>query len=118
MGSALALKNDYLEEADMASAEPHDLAIQVAELRSDVRHLQSDVSDIKVEIREIKADIRDIHKKFEKIDEKFEKFDEKFSKKFEELKDSIASAKLWALGMYITQAGGMLYIIAKGAKWF
>jgi len=103
MGSALALKTDYLGEADMAAPEPLDLAIQVAELRSDVRHVQSDVRDIKADIKEIKADIRDIH--------------EKFGKKFGELKDSIASAKLWALGMYITQAGGMLYIIAKGAKW-
>jgi|SRR5581483_7116903 len=100
MGSALALKTDYREEADMAPAEPLDLAIQVAELRADVRHLQSDVTDIK--------------KRIDRFDERFDKLGEKFS----ELKDSIASAKLWALGMYITQAGGMLYIIAKGAKWF
>ena len=73
--------------------------------------------------------IRAIDQKLEKLDAKFEskldsldaKFESKLDKldaKFAEFKDSLASAKIWALGMYITLAGSMLYTIAKSAKWF
>ena len=60
-----------------------DLAVQVAELRADVRHVQSDTTDIKAELRAT-------------------------NQRLDSLKESLASAKIWALGLYIALAGSML----------
>jgi len=60
-----------------------DLAVQVAELRADVRHVQSDTTDIKAELRTT-------------------------NQRLDSLKESLASAKIWALGLYIALAGSML----------
>jgi hypothetical protein len=70
-----------------------DLAVQVAELRADVRHVQSDTTDIKAELRVTNA-------------------------RLDSLKDSLASAKVWALGLYIALAGSLLYVLARGFRWF
>ena len=110
MGTALA-HYAYPEESDMESEKTPALTVQVAELSRDVQHAQSDIKDIKADIREIKTDIKALHAKF---DAKIEKLNDKF----DQLKDSFASAKIWAIGMYVTLAGSMLYVIAKSAKWF
>ena len=147
MGNALALYA-YPEESDMEPPKTPDLATQVAELRSDVRHVQSDVTDIKADIREIKTDIKamdlrlcgdikamdhrltgeikamdqrlsgDIRAQDLRLSSEMKTGFEKLDLKIDKLKDSLASAKIWALGMYITLAGSMLYVIAKSAKWF
>jgi len=70
-----------------------DLAVQVAELRADVRHVQSDTTDIKAELRVT-------------------------NERLDSLKDSLASAKVWALGLYIALAGSLLYVLARGFRWF
>jgi hypothetical protein len=70
-----------------------DLAVQVAELRADVRHVQSDTTDIKAELRVT-------------------------NERLDSLKDSLASAKVWALGLYIALAGPLLYVLARGFRWF
>lgn len=110
MKTALAEKYADPGESDMAPADYTDLATQVAELRSDVRHLQSDVSDIKAEQR---AMSQRMEAKFDAVDKKFEAAD----KRFEEIKDSLASAKVWAFGLYVALAGTLLYVIARSAKW-
>jgi chromosome segregation ATPase len=136
MGTALALYA-YPEESDMEPPKTPDLATQVAELRSDVRHVQSDITDIKSDIREIKTDIKamdlrltgeikgldqrlsgDIRAQDLRLSSEMKTGFEKLDLKIDKLKDSLASAKIWALGMYITLAGSMLYVIAKSAKWF
>jgi hypothetical protein len=84
-----------------------DLAIQVAKLRADIRHIKSDITDIK-------ADIRGLETNFEKKPYcSFDKFDG-LCKKMDDLKDSIDSAKIWMIGMFITLQGEVLYIIARG----
>jgi predicted nuclease with TOPRIM domain len=123
-----------------------DLAVQVAELRADVRHVQSDTTDLKAELRATnqrldalsqKTDERfdrleqKFEERFDKIDQRFEKtdarVDERFQKvddrferlehKFDQLKKSLASAKIWALGLYIALSGSLLYVLAHGFKW-
>jgi septation ring formation regulator EzrA len=57
---------------------------------------------------------------FAKVDQRFEKVDQKFEsvrKEIGEVKDSLASAKIWALGLYLALAGSILYVLAKGFKW-
>ena len=89
MRTALAQKYPDSESTDMAQNESTELATQVAELRADVR-LDRTVQEIKDSMAEIRLDI----------------------------KESLASAKLWAIGLYIALAGTLLYVIARSAKWF
>jgi len=70
----------------------HELAIHVAELRSDVRHIQSDVTDIKAQLSELR----------DRIDK---------------WKDSLNKAKIWAVGLYVAQFGSLLFVMARGFKW-
>src|SRR5689334_518564 len=79
------------------------VAQQIGELRADVRHLQSDVTDVRTEIRGLRTEIRDLR---QRVDEQIAK-----------LKDSLSSAKLWAIGLYVTQSGTMLLVMAHGFKW-
>lgn len=75
----------------------------LGEMQSDIRHLQSDVTDIKADQR-----IR-----FDKIDDRIKSIE----KDIGGLKESLASAKVWAVGLYVALAGGMLYVMARGFKW-
>jgi hypothetical protein len=61
--------------------------------------LEADVGHIKIDCSDVKSDIRIANNKIDDI------------------KDSIWSAKVWALGLYIALAGGMLFVMAKGFKW-
>ena len=65
---------------------------RIARLESDVAHLRSDVADIKTDVRMTSA-------------------------KIEAVKDSIASAKIWALTLYIAFATVLLGTLARGFGW-
>jgi chromosome segregation ATPase len=93
----------------------------LGELRSDVRHIQSDVTDIK-------ADVRAVNVRLDKFQDKFEEFRKdtakeftavrsEFGSKFEKIQESLASAKVWALWLYIGLAASMFYVLARGFKW-
>jgi uncharacterized coiled-coil DUF342 family protein len=109
MNAVLRKSNQVIEGAHMPVNERDDQASQIAELRADVRHVQSDVTDIKVELRATNQRIDSLR---QVIDERFERFDQKFS----EFKDSLASAKIWALGLYIALAGSIFYVLAHGFR--
>ena len=91
------------ESALMPANERDDQAIQLAELRADVRHIQSDTT-------EIKADLRATN---QRLDSLAQRMDEKF----ESVRKEIASAKIWAFGLYLALAGSLLYVLARGFKW-
>jgi hypothetical protein len=38
--------------------------------------------------------------------------------KFDQLKDSLSSANFWALGLYIALTGSLLYVLARGFRWY
>ncbi len=144
----------------MPGNENDNLAIQVAELRSDVRHIQADTTEIKADLRatnlrfdrfdekleslrekteqgfaslrkemgerieSLKKDtdgrFGDVDKRFEKVDKRFDKVDQRFDKlekKIDDVKDSLGSAKIWALWLYIGLAGSLFYVLARGFKW-
>lgn len=94
----------------MSPNENVELTVQVAELRSDVRHLRAD-TDRRFEAVDKRFDAVD--KRFDGVDKKIEDLRDQFIK----FKDTLNAAKLWAIGMYIGLAGGLLYVIAKVAKW-
>jgi len=124
MSAALAKKHLDPEVNPMPPTENNDLAIQVAELRSDVRHVQSDITDIKGRFEEVNKRFDTIDKRFDAVDKRFERVDQKIDDLKDslaatrmEIKESIASTKMWALGLYIALAGTLLYVIAHSAKW-
>lgn len=56
----------------------------------------------------------------EAVDERFDKVERRFEKvdrQLDELKDALASAKIWALGLYLALSSSMLYVLARGFKW-
>jgi hypothetical protein len=69
---------------------------RIARLESDVSHLRTDVSDIKVDLRALR---------------------DQMNSKFETVNASIASAKIWALSLYIALAAVILGTLGRGFGW-
>jgi hypothetical protein len=60
-----------------------------------------------------------IDQRFDKVDRRFESFAEKFEKidrRISDLKDSLASAKIWAAGLCCALAWALVYYAL--ARWF
>jgi len=92
MNAAVKREPNREERTTMPSTENYDLREQVAELRCDVRHIQGDVTDIKTELRAT-------------------------NQKIDQIKDALASVKVWVLSLHFALAGSLLYVIARGLKW-
>ena len=80
-------------------------------------------NDARIDGRFDKVDQRfdKVDERFDKVDERFQKVDDRFERveyKLEQIKDTLASAKIWALGLYIALAGSLLYVLARGFRWF
>lgn len=140
MNAVLTGVYDFDESEPMPVTEKDDLPIQVAELRSDVRHIQSDVSDIKTDLRATNQRIDTLEQKMERkfevakqdLDKRFDEAKKDNDKQFEKveerldrldvgivaIKDTLASWKVWAIGLYAGLAGSMFFVMAKGFKWF
>jgi len=133
---ALLLEPERREDTRMREDEQNQRLL--GEIRSDIRHLQSDVTDIKADQRirfdKIDACFDKIDARFDKIDGRFQKVDDRFDKidaRFQkvddrmgsiekglaDLKVALASATVWAIGLYVALAGTMLYVMARGFKW-
>jgi uncharacterized coiled-coil DUF342 family protein len=119
--NAVMHKYEMTEDADMPANEDNTLAMQVGELRADVRHIQADVTDIKADLRITNQRVESLRKE---TGEQFDKIHQKFDQKFDslkseigEVKDILASAKVWALGLYFALAGSLLYVLARALKW-
>jgi chromosome segregation ATPase len=126
--NAVMHKYAMTKGADMPAGENDSLAVQVAELRADVRHVQADVTDLKADLRVTNQRIESLRKDtaegFDKVDQRFESQRKETGERFEkvekeigEVKNSLASAKIWALGLYFALAGSLLYVLARGFKW-
>jgi len=76
---------------------------RVAKLESDVAHIRSDIVEIRTDIREMRAEFRE----FQKV----------VTASFQEIRESIASAKIGGVLLYVAFAGTMLLTMAKGFKW-
>jgi hypothetical protein len=80
---------------------------RIARIESDVAHMRTDIADIKVDLRAMRDDLRGgLRSSTERLDDKIDS-----------VKDSLASAKIWALLLYIAFAGGMLGVMARGFGW-
>ena len=76
---------------------------RIARLESDVAHIRGDVAELKTDLRSLR----------DKMDAKFDAVNARIDK----LVDSLASAKVWALVLYIALAGGLFGTLARGFGW-
>jgi hypothetical protein len=86
------------------------IQVQIARLESDVQHIQTDVSDIK-------TDLRRTNDKIDATNDRVDALRDRVDQGFREVRQDIASAKIWAMGLYFALAGGLLLVMAKGFKW-
>src|SRR6185437_15614125 len=125
MNALLASTNVTLEEHAMSSNEGASENSPLGEIRSDIRHLQSDVTELKAEVRATNQKVDALRVDIEgRVDARSDSLRtelsgriEKLEAKFDLLKDSLASAKVWALVLYAGLAGAMLLTMARGFKW-
>ena len=102
------------EAEDMSADERSHLEIQVAELRADVRHIQSDTMEIKAALRATTTEIKaELHATTTEIKTELRATNQRI----DDLKDSLAPAKIWAFGLYVALSGSMFYVMARGFKW-
>jgi hypothetical protein len=76
---------------------------RIARLESDMAHVRSDVAELKTDVRSLR----------DRMDARFDGVNARIDK----LTDSLASAKVWALLLYIALAGGLFGTLARGFGW-
>jgi hypothetical protein len=87
---------------------------RIARLESDVSHLRADVAEIKLDLRSF----RDKHdQQVDQVNARIESVRADLTAKYDNLKDTIASAKVWALTLYIALAAVNLGTLARGFGW-
>jgi hypothetical protein len=87
---------------------------RIARLESDVTHLLSDVKDIKADLRGLRDRMDAGHAR---LSERIDSASSELNKKIDGLRDSLASAKVWALLLYIALAAVNLGTLARGLGW-
>jgi uncharacterized protein YlxW (UPF0749 family) len=103
MDAAFKRDPDREERTTMPLNDNGDLREQVAGLRSDVRHIQRDVTDIKAELRA--------------TNQRLDSFTESLRKEIDSVRQSLSSAKVWALVLGGSAYGSLLLVMARGFKW-
>ncbi len=98
---------------------------RIAHLESDVAHMRTDIADVKVDIRSLRDKMDDMAVRLSdrieagdaRLSEKIDAGNARLSDRIETLGDSLASAKLWALLLYLGLAGGLFGTLARGFDW-
>jgi hypothetical protein len=76
---------------------------RIARLESDVAHIRGDVADLKTDVRSLR----------DRMDAKLDDVNAKIDK----LRESLASAIVWALVLYVALAGTLFGTLARGFGW-
>jgi predicted RNase H-like nuclease (RuvC/YqgF family) len=118
-----------------ARTESDEMEARIARLESDVAHIRSDVGDLKSDARTLRDKIDSLRDQLgalrDKIEEKtdslratldarFERVDARFERvdaRIDTLAASLASAKVWALALYVALAGSLFGVLARGFGW-
>jgi peptidoglycan hydrolase CwlO-like protein len=95
--------------------------VQIARVESTVQHILTQVADIKIELRRTNDRIDKLDAKLDaKIDGVEKRLTEKndiLNTKIDGVRQDLASMKIWAMGMYVTLSGSLLFVMAKGFHW-
>ena len=94
----------------MAAAAEVGMEARIARLESDVGHLRSDVADIR-------QNVRLLGNKLDVVESRLREEIRLQTSRIGALKDSLHSAKAWALTLYVALAGAMLGTMARGFGW-
>lgn len=102
-----------------------DVEARIATLESDVRHIRSDVSDIKVDLRRLDDKFESMRTEFSgqiqdvrtDLSGQITQVRSELSGKFDDLARSLASAKVWAVLLYVSLAATLLGVMAHGFGW-
>jgi hypothetical protein len=88
----------------MALASSEDgMEARIARLESDVSHIRTDLVDVKQDVRELRA----------RVDKGFDET----RNGIDSLQTELASAKVWALILFIAQAGAVYGTLARAMGW-
>jgi hypothetical protein len=86
-----------------AAREHSPMEARIARIESDVAHLNSDVGEIKLDLRALR--------------DKVDAIDARFTVKFDEFRNEVSSAKIWALMLYMSLAALNFGALARGFDW-
>ena len=95
-------------------------------MASDTEHIKNDVATIKVDLRrqddKLTGSDKGLNDKIDALDQrlctKIDAGNARLSDRMDALQRELSSAKLWAFGLYVAQGAGLLFVMAKGFKWF
>lgn len=99
----------------MALAASEDgMEARIARLESDVGHIRSDLADLKQDVRELRARV---DKGFDEARDRMDAMDVRLSDRITGVQRDLASAKVWALILFIAQAGAVYGTLARTMGW-
>ena len=87
---------------------------RIARLESDVAHIRTDIAEVKTDLRRLETKVDNVN---QTLSGKVDNVNYTLSGKVDSLKDEVASAKIWALVLYIALAAGMFGTMARGFGW-
>jgi hypothetical protein len=94
----------------------------VATLKVDVEYIKRDVSEIKVALKDVNETLGTLDTRIHQNEKSLLSSQKDLTERIDGLEIRIASkidsAKLWAMGLYVAQGAGLLFVMAKGLKWF
>jgi predicted nucleic acid-binding Zn-ribbon protein len=98
----------------------------VSDIKTDLRATNQRIDTLEQKMeRKFEVAKQDLDKRFDEAkkdnDKRFEKVEERLDRLdvgIVAIKDTLASWKVWAIGLYAGLAGSMFFVMAKGFKWF
>ena len=87
---------------------------RIARLESDVGHIGSDLTEVKQDVRDLRARV---DQRFDEARDRLDALDLRLSNRINAVERSLASAKVWALLLYITLAGAVYGTLARTMGW-
>lgn len=87
---------------------------RIARVESDVEHIRSDMVEVKADIRAIRDKMDDMSGS---LSARIDHVNRTLTAKRDDVKDAVASAKIWALVLYVALAGAIFGTMARGFGW-
>jgi hypothetical protein len=96
------------------AAKESNMEARIARLESDVGHIGSDLTEVKQDVRDLRARV---DQRFDEARDRLDALDLRLSNRINAVERSLASAKVWALLLYITLAGAVYGTLARTMGW-
>jgi hypothetical protein len=98
---------------------------RIARLEADVSHIRSDVADVKLDVRALRNRVDDIGEKHtdrltsvdDKLCTRMDAIEARLTARLERMERDLASAKVWALLLFIAQAAAVYGTLARTMGW-